>query len=193
MTLALNISGLTTNTITSIDYIPFYRPGGDQYKSLISSLPFLTSAQGVYTPLYSDSYSISGGGLRGGGLLTSNLYLELDIPDMALYSGVVDPVNDYISIYDASTLLHKKIPIGLISGTSTVQIIAGEGLVGGGILNTDRTLSLNIGGLIDISSVSSAIEATDYIPFYRPGGITGEYQYRGLLSSIGSVISSYTG
>ena len=193
VTLALNISGLTTNTITSIDYIPFYRPGGDQYKSLISSLPFLTSAQGVYTPLYSDSHSISGGGLRGGGLLTSNLYLELDIPDMALYSGVVDPVNDYISIYDASTLLHKKIPIGLISGTSTVQIIAGEGLVGGGILNTDRTLSLNIGGLIDISSVSSAIEATDYIPFYRPGGITGEYQYRGLLSSIGSVISSYTG
>lgn len=193
VTLALNINGLTTSTIVPTDYIPFYRPGVDQYKSLVSSLPFLTSSQGVYTPIYSNSHSVAGGGLQGGGLLTSNLYLELDIPDMASYVGAVDPVNDYIAIYDQSTLLHKKIPIGSISGTSTVQIIAGEGLIGGGVLNTDRTISLNIGGLIDIGSISGTIASTDYIPFYRPGGLSGEYQYRGLLSSLGSVISSYTG
>jgi len=49
--------------------------------------------------------------------------------------------------------------------SSTVSIIAGEGLYGGGPLTEDRTIELHIGGLVE-----SPILLTDYIAYYRSGG-----------------------
>lgn len=211
VTISLNISGLSTEPIQSTDYVPFYRPGDTQYRSLISDFPFVLETVGVYTPIYSNPNSLLGGGLSGGGQLSTNLYLELDVPNLLAHSGAVENNVDYLIIYDNSASTHKKIPVGdlpystaitwgNIGGTisnqtdlwnilqgkasNTVEIIAGEGLFGGGFLDEDVTIELNLGGL-----VVDTLLGTDYLPFYRSGG----WQYRAQASDLADLLSDFLG
>lgn len=211
VTLSLNIENLSLNSIIEDDYIAFYRTDGNHYKGLVSDLPFINSLLQIYTPTYSNPNSISGGGLQGGGLLTNNLYLELDLNSLDTYSGLIEEALDYLVVYDNSTSLHKKLSIsnlpkkaewGNITGLITDQldlislitnndlnsrrVIGGDGIyiTNNGYLDQDITVTLDISKL-DTQSILS----TDYLPFWR----TGNDQFRGTASDLASLLSAYQG
>lgn len=211
VTLSLNIENLSLNSIIEDDYIAFYRTDGNHYKGLVSDLPFINSLLQIYTPTYSNPNSISGGGLQGGGLLTNNLYLELDLNSLDTYSGLIEEALDYLVVYDNSTSLHKKLSIsnlpkkaewGNITGLITDQldlislitnndlnsrrVIGGDGIyiTNNGYLDQDITVTLDISKL-DTQSILS----TDYLPFWR----TGNDQFRGTVSDLASLLSAYQG
>jgi len=121
ITISLNIEGLEVDVPTKNDYIPFYSPGDRQYKGLISEFPFVLETLGVYTPLFTDPNTTLGGGLRGGGTLEQNLYIELDIPSLDVYPDTLDPEADYLAIFDASTGLHKKVLLSNLPYASEID------------------------------------------------------------------------
>jgi hypothetical protein len=103
---SLDINNLATDTIVATDYVAFYRSTG-HFNSLVSDLPFVTDVRNIYTPDYTTA--LKGGGLTGGGALTSDLSLELDITTLEAHTGALEKLVDYMVIYDASTSLHKKL------------------------------------------------------------------------------------
>lgn len=75
------------------------------------------------------SVSITAGtGLSGGGNITASRTLNIDIPTLALET-VLDPANDLLIMYDASTSSHKKIHPSILPN----EIITGSNVGVGGV------------------------------------------------------------
>jgi hypothetical protein len=147
-TLSLDINNLTTDTTTTSDYIAFYR-GGFHFKGLISDLPYLFDTRAIYTPLYTDEDSVKGGGLSGGGTLENDLFLELDINSLELYSGNLDENLDYLAIYDHLSEKSKKVPLVEFSTAQNPKIKTIYSIV----LPSAATVAARCSG---------AVEGTDY-------------------------------
>jgi len=103
----------------------------------------------------------AGAGLSGGGSIAASRTLALDIHGLA---AVTPELADELSIYDVSLALHKKITASALNAIldhngllnysvnrhidhTGVSIAAGEGLTGGGAIDSSRTISLAIHGL----------------------------------------------
>lgn len=127
---------------------------------------------------------IAGIGLSGGGTIDSDVTVNMDINELT-----VNPTpegTDLLAIYDPDSGNHYKVaaqdlPVATVWGDvngdinnqgdlisilnqkvdETVGVYSGEGLTGGGLLSTDRTLSLNINGLS-----STAVSLSDYFAYY---------------------------
>lgn len=101
----------------------------------------------------------------------------MNIYDNLLIDGTVT-INDLVGIsnrnviVDANGLL-KSVPL-VISPPTTLQIIAGDGLTGGGDLSMNRTITLGLPSDITLSSTSSSTSTTHTHKF-EPGGTTDEY------------------
>lgn len=193
-TINLDISGLSADTeIVTTDNILIY-DGSAHKKATVSLLPFVPPARTI-TPSE---------GIQGGGDLSTNRTLKLDINGLGVAADVQAGA-DYIVIYDTTAAAHKKTLIsslptvsttwGTITGTlsnqtdlnsalsgkvaTSRQVLSGTGLTGGGSLTSDVTLSLNISGL----TASTAV-GTDYIPY-----LSGVTHARTLVSSLPFVSS----
>tara|TARA_R110002167_G_scaffold61913_4_gene174905 strand:- start:10739 stop:12631 length:1893 start_codon:yes stop_codon:yes gene_type:complete len=102
----------------------------------------------------------AGDGLTGGGDLSADRTLSLDISGLTAESTAGD--TDLIAIYDASaSALRKQTRAQFLAGigggvSESRTITAGVGLTGGGDLSADRTLSLDIVGLTAESTAGNS-------------------------------------
>ncbi|GLI21906.1 hypothetical protein GGQ86_000792 [Xanthobacter flavus] len=111
----------------------------------------------------------AGEGLSGGGDLTQNRTLRLDIAGLDAL-GEVDPVSDYVAVVDASDSgKQKKALAGLIAAAGSVpssrEITARTGLSGGGVLADDIGLALD---LSEVTAKTNINFATDQIALHDP-------------------------
>ncbi|MFG1245722.1 hypothetical protein [Xanthobacter flavus] len=111
----------------------------------------------------------AGEGLSGGGDLTQNRTLRLDIAGLDAL-GEVDPAADYVAVVDASDSgKQKKVLAGLIAAAGSVpasrEITAGTGLSGGGALAEDVALALD---LSEVPAKANISFATDQIALHDP-------------------------
>ncbi|WP_155982283.1 hypothetical protein [Xanthobacter sp. 126] len=111
----------------------------------------------------------AGEGLSGGGDLTQNRSLKLNIAGLDTV-GEVDPAADYVAVVDASDSgKQKKVLAGLIAAAGSVpssrEIIAGTGLSGGGALADDVDLALDLSGVTAKANINFA---TDQIALHDP-------------------------
>lgn len=109
----------------------------------------------------------AGEGLSGGGDLTQNRTLRLDIAGLDAL-GTVDPAADYVAVVDASDAgKQKKALAGLIAAAGSVpssrEITAGTGLSGGGALDDDVGLALD---LSEVPAKANINFATDHIALH---------------------------
>lgn len=106
-------------------------------------------------------------GITGGGDITTTRTLSLAFDELA---SITYDENDFIAVYDADTDTHYTITLAsLPTGDSytPVNINAGLGLSGGGLLDQDRTLRLSINSLPTVT-----FESTDYVAVYDTSGST---------------------
>lgn len=111
----------------------------------------------------------AGEGLSGGGDLTQNRTLKLNIAGLDTL-GAVDPAADYVAVVDASDSgKQKKALAGLIAAAGSVpssrEITAGTGLSGGGALADDVALALD---LSEVPAKANINFATDHIALHDP-------------------------
>ncbi len=111
----------------------------------------------------------AGEGLSGGGDLSQNRTLRLDIAGLDTL-GAVDPAADYVAVVDASDSgKQKKALAGLIAAAGSVpasrEITAGTGLSGGGALAYDVDLALD---LSEVPAKANINFATDQIALHDP-------------------------
>ena len=110
-----------------------------------------------------------GEGLSGGGDLTQNRSLKLNIAGLDTV-GEVDPAADYVAVVDASDSgKQKKALAGLIAAAGSVpssrKITAGTGLSGGGALDDDVGLALD---LSEVTAKGGVNFATDELALHDP-------------------------
>lgn len=106
-------------------------------------------------------------GITGGGDITTTRTLSLAFDELASISY---DKNDFIAVYDADTDTHYTITLASLPTGDTyepVNINAGLGLSGGGLLDQDRTLRLSINSLPTV-----AFESTDYVAVYDTSAST---------------------
>lgn len=90
----------------------------------------------------------AGGALTGGGDLTANRTISLDIPGLTTIADVAGG-SDVLVIYDTSVGAYRKVTVdNAFSGASGAvpnsrSVLAGSGLSGGGTLAADRTFALD--------------------------------------------------
>jgi hypothetical protein len=149
------------------------------------------------------SVSISAGtGLTGGGDISSNRTLSIDITGLT-EDLTPSRANDYVVTYDTSATSHKKALISSLVSSgdinhdattnysankhvdhTSVSISTGSGLTGGGDISSTRTLSLDINGLTaDDSPVT-----TDYVVTYD---VSATANKKVLVSDLKTVISNH--
>jgi hypothetical protein len=126
----------------------------------------------------------AGNGLQGGGDLSTNISfavkptanegikvtsngVELDINGIGTLPESVDGANDRLVIYNASESRNRTVSVATaLAGASGFvptarQVVAGNGLTGGGDLSLDRTLHVGQGAGITVTADSVAIDVTD--------------------------------
>jgi hypothetical protein len=183
-TLSLDIPGLTALTTPdyAADYISIYDASATTHKKLLLGSIDISELSGYESSEHIDHASISiftGSGLTGGGDLTTSRTINLDYPSLIQDSS--PSAVDYIATYEVSTSKHKKIQICDIDhdvlanfvanehiNHSSVSILSGIGLTGGGDLTATRTLAINIPGLTQDSSPNAA----DYLVTYDASAST---------------------
>lgn len=111
----------------------------------------------------------AGEGLSGGGDLTQNRTLRLDIAGLDVL-GDVDPAADYVAVVDTSdSSKQKKALAGLIAAAGSVpssrEVTAGIGLSGGGDLTEDLELALD---LAEVTAKAGVTFATDHLALHDP-------------------------
>jgi len=117
----------------------------------------------------------AGEGLSGGGDLTQNRSLKLNIAGLDTL-GTVDPAADYVAVVDASDSgKQKKALAGLIAAAGSVpssrEITAGAGLSGGGALADDVALALD---LSEVTAKAGIAFATDQLALHDPALLVGQ-------------------
>lgn len=135
----------------------------------------------------------AGIGLAGGGNIAASRTFDLDLNDLTADTPVLA---DTFAFYDVSGSDTNKATLTVLNGIldhnallnysadrhvahSTVSIVAGTGLSGGGDITTSRTLSLDINGL-----TADTIAAGDFFPFFDiSGGDTNKITMTNLNSS----------
>jgi len=126
----------------------------------------------------------AGNGLQGGGDLSANLSfavkptpnegikvtangVELDLVGIGALPEAVDGANDKLVIYNVSEGRNRTVSIATaLAGASGFvpnarQVVAGNGLTGGGDLSVDRTMHVGAGAGIVVTADSVAIDVAD--------------------------------
>lgn len=164
-TFDLDINGLTAeSTASDSDYIPIY----DASAGAIRKQTRGELLSGVTSGFVAETRTITAGtGLSGGGDLSGDRTLSLDITGLTEESAVAS--TDLLVIYDASAGDYRKqtrsnFIAGITDGfvPTSRSITAGVGLTGGGTLSTDRTIDIEIPGM----SLSSDADNNDQILIY---------------------------
>jgi len=114
----------------------------------------------------STATTISGaGGITGGGDLSANRTLTLDVTSLAAETSV-DETNDLVLLYDQSEGANNKMTVGNLVANrvpNTRTVSAGSGLTGGGDLSANRTLSVDISGQTELAETAAY---NDYVQVY---------------------------
>ena len=148
------------------------------------------------------SVSITGGtGLSGGGDISANRTLDLDINGLTEETDV-DESADFIPLYDASGLVIRKIKpanidhdnlAGFVANEhvdhSGVSITAGIGLTGGGDLTATRTVDMDVNSLTEHLTPN---ENNDFLLLYDTAGVLHRKVKPATLEVAASQISSGT-
>lgn len=81
----------------------------------ITSTPTTLAGYGIANGVSTSRQIIAGTGLGGGGNLSANRTLSLDIPGLTADSSP-DGAADYVAVYDASAAVHKKVLLNNLPG-----------------------------------------------------------------------------
>lgn len=130
----------------------------------------------------------AGIGLAGGGDLSANRTIDLDVNDITTLVGSTDTAADFMPLYDASGSVTRKALIqdlGLALAARTIT--AGVGLSGGGSLSADRTIDLDVNDITTL--VGSTDPAADFVPLYDASGAVTR---KVLINNIGADHGSLT-
>lgn len=138
--IALAIDLLTADTLATGDFIPFYDISGTDHNKItisgLNSFLSLTALTGYVANEHINHTSVSIStteGIQGGGDISATRTLKLDINGLTA-DATPDSAADYVTTWDASATLHKKVllsnlPGGLnITGLSSTTPATGDEL-----------------------------------------------------------------
>lgn len=113
---------------------------------------------GGLTPVFTTRNVNTGGALTGGGALSADRTITLDLTALTNLPSGVDGANDLLLIYDTSAAAYKQVkPDTVYSGLSGAvpnsrTLTAGNGLTGGGDLSANRTFDVGAGTGISVAA-----------------------------------------
>lgn len=153
-----NLTGLDTGDFAGSNYLPVYNTAVGTGR--ISFSDFTT-----YAGLVSNTRTISSGeGLTGGGDLSSNRTLSLNINSLTSMNIANFTGSSYLAVFNTNTGTGKINFSEFVTFMSLVQtsrsIAAGGGLTGGGNLSSDRTISMGTPTTLGASTTNDASGST---------------------------------